>query len=204
MNKSSISAQLQNDYPDYEIYLDTNNRMIVADNHKMSLLNSTSALEVINIFSKSGKSFYQAITQLLYSNFEILPEKGSYAYSLIILQEDLKKYKVQKLAKEWGIGFLEDNEDVLALEIEDGIKRDLLLESYEKDYGLDFVEEHEWAKLEEIDFNTEIAYMEKGLEFMTELEKHEDNKKAVQDKQLAKKVSEFHGRLNFIKRLFKR
>ena len=103
--------------------------MVVADNHKMSLLNSTSSLETMNIFSRSGRSFYQAIVQLLYSNYNIIPQDGSYAFSLIILKEDLKKYKIQKLAKEWGIGFLEENGNVLALDIDDGIERDLLLES---------------------------------------------------------------------------
>lgn len=171
MNKSSISKQLQHDYPDYKIHLDTDKRMIVVDNHKMGLLNSTSALETINIFSKSGKSFYQAISQLLYSTYKILPKEGSYASTLIILQKDLKKYKVQKLAKEWGIGFLEDNEDVLALEVDDGVERDLLLESSNIDEEFPVNEKvSEWAKLEEIDFNAEIAYMEKGLEFMSEME----------------------------------
>ncbi|MCD6395967.1 MAG: hypothetical protein J7L71_00370, partial [Spirochaetaceae bacterium] len=104
MNKSSISAQLKNDYPDLNIYIDAVNRMVVAENYKMRLLNSTSSLETMNIFSRSGRSFYQAIVQLLYSNYNIIPHDGSYASSLIILKEDLKKYKIQKLAKEWGIG----------------------------------------------------------------------------------------------------
>jgi len=172
MNKSTISAQLQHDYPDYHIYLDAERRMLVADKHKMSLLNSPSALETMNIFSRSGKSFYQAITQLLCSNYNIIPKEGSYADSLIIRQEDLDRYKVQKLAKEWGIGFLENSEaDILVLEVDDGIERNLLLEndsSLEKVVGQEELEE--WARLEEIDFNKEIAYIEKGLEFAAELE----------------------------------
>ncbi len=191
MNKSSISEQLQYDYPGYKIYLDIDKRMVVVDNHKMSLLNSTSALETINIFSKSGKSFYQAITQLLYSTYEILPKEGSYASTLIILKEDLKKYKIQKLAKEWGIGFLEDNEDVLALEIEDGVERDLLLESSELFEELyDNEEVSEWAKLEEIDFNSEIAYMEKGLEFASAMEDVEKKDDAVKNEQVNPKIIE--------------
>ena len=181
MNKFSVSEQLQHDYPDYGIYLDTDNRMVVADNHKMSLLNSTSALESINIFSKSGKSFYQAIAQLLYSTFEILPEEGSYASTLIILKEDLKKFKIQKLAKEWGIGFLEDNEDILALEIDDGIERDLLLENSESVEELHDLETNEWAKLEEIDFNDEIAYIDKALEFASAMEEVELKDNAVRN-----------------------
>ncbi|MCK5674355.1 MAG: hypothetical protein KAH95_13325, partial [Spirochaetales bacterium] len=157
------------------------NRMVVADNHKMSLLNSTSALESINIFSKSGKSFYQAIAQLLYSTFEILPEEGSYASTLIILKEDLKKFKIQKLAKEWGIGFLEDNEDILALEIDDGIERDLLLENSESVEELHDLETNEWAKLEEIDFNDEIAYIDKALEFASAMEEVELKDNAVRN-----------------------
>lgn len=177
MNKSSISEQLKHDYPDHEIYLDADRRMVVADSHKMSLLNSTSALETMNIFSQSGKSFYQAISQLLYSNYGVLPMDGSYASTLIILKEDLKKYKIQKLAKEWGIGFLEDNEDVLALEVDDGIERELLLESDERYEELEYEVVNEWAKLEEIDFDSEMEYMEKGLQFASAMEeiKEKDN-----------------------------
>jgi len=184
MNKSIISDQLKHDYPDYNIYLDVKNRMVVADDHKMSLLNSSSALQTLNLFSRSGKSFYQAITQLLCSNYSIIPKEGSYADSLIIRQEDLDRYKVQKLAKEWGIGFLENSDaDVLVLEVDDGIERKLLLEN---DDTLEEVDDNEalseldgysgneeleeWARLEEMDFNSEIAYIEKGLEFAAELE----------------------------------
>ena len=72
MNNSSISAQLKNDYPELNIYIDAENRMVVAGNHKMSLLNSISSLETMNIFSRSGRSFYQAIAQLLYSNYNLI------------------------------------------------------------------------------------------------------------------------------------
>lgn len=206
MIKSSISEQLQHDYPDYKIYLDVNNRMIVADNHKMSLLNSSSALESINIFSKSGKSFYQAITQLLYSNFNILPQGGSYASSLIILKEDLKKYKVQKLAKEWGIGFLEDNDKVLALEVDDGVERDLLLGSPEIEGELESEELEEWAKLEEIDFNSEIAYMEKGLEFASAMEEVESRGKDVElgESEVVEPVNEIDSKNLKIKKIIKK
>ncbi|MCK5154280.1 MAG: hypothetical protein KAQ93_07970 [Spirochaetales bacterium] len=194
MNKSSISEQLKHDYPYYKIYLDAGNRMVVADNHKMSLLNSTSALETMNIFSQSGRSFYQAITQLLYSNYGVLPKKGSYASTLIILQEDLKKYKIQKLAKEWGIGFLEDNEDILALEVDDGIERDLLLEGSEMYEELDELsgneELEEWAKLEEIDFNSEITYLEKGLEFASEMEEVELKDSAIKSELVDSEIVE--------------
>jgi len=127
----------------------------------MSLLNSTSSLETMNIFSRSGRSFYQAIVQLLYSNYNIIPHDGSYASSLIILKEDLKKYKIQKLAKEWGIGFLEENGNVLALDIDDGIERDLLLvnendntEPYEENERFTYSDllnkNSQFAKLEEL------------------------------------------------------
>jgi len=158
---SPISAQLKNDYPELNIYIDAVNRMVVADNYKMSLLNSTSSLETMNIFSRSGRSFYQAIVQLLYSNYNIIPHDGSYASSLIILKEDLKKYKIQKLAKEWGIGFLEENGNVLALDIDDGIERDLLLvnendntEPYEENERFTYSDllnkNSQFAKLEEL------------------------------------------------------
>ena len=186
MNKSTISEQLQHDYPDYTIYLDADNRMVVADDHKMSLLNSPAALQTMNIFSRSGRSFYQAITQLLCSNYNIIPKAGSYADTLIIRQEDLDKYKVQKLAKEWGIGFLETGIDVLAVEVEDGVERDLLLESnvpYVEPEDEELLSELEglpddeelnnWAKLEELDFDVEMAYLEKGIEFAAAMEEAE-------------------------------
>ncbi len=177
MNKSIISEQLRHDYPDYTIYLDAENRMVVADNHKMSLLNSSAALQTMNIFSRSGRSFYQAITQLLCSNYNIVPKAGSYADSLIIRQEDLNKYKVNKLAEEWGIGFLETGKDILAVEVDDGIERDLLLESpmvenfdEENLPELTGSPEEEWAELEEIPFEKEFKYLEKGIEFVTAME----------------------------------
>lgn len=187
MNKSTISEQLKHDYPDYTIYLDAENRVLVADNHKMSLLISPIALETINIFSRSGKSFYQAITQLLCSHYDVLPVEGSYASTLIILKKDLNKYKVQKLAKEWGIGFLETGEDVLALEVDDRVERNFLLESDVPHEELlpdceripDDKEIEEWGELEELDFDFELAYLEKGLEFVTEMEEVESIDKAL-------------------------
>ncbi|RKX87263.1 MAG: hypothetical protein DRP58_03150 [Spirochaetes bacterium] len=173
MIKSSISAQLQHDYPDFKIYLDVKNRMIIADHHKLSLLTSSRALENINIFSRSGKSFYQAIVQLLYSNFNIVPNKESYADTLIILKEDLDKYKVQKLAKEYGIGFLEDEENILAIEVDDGIEKNFLLEDdnnfeqYSEDTNSNF------GVLEELDFDAQITYLEKGIEFYSTMEESE-------------------------------
>ena len=182
MNRSGISTQLQHDYPDYKIYLDADSRMIVAGDHKMSLLNTPSALQTMNIFSRSGKSFYQAIVQLLYSNYNVLPQKGSYADTLIILREDLNKYKVQKLAREWGIGFLEDDKNIVAVGVDDGIERALLLEGDEKieelfedDKNFDSTDHvsqdnSSFGVLEELDFEDEIAYLEKGIEFVAEME----------------------------------
>ncbi len=39
--------------------------------------------------------------------------------------------KIQKLAREWGIGFLEDDNNIVAVGVDDGIERALLLESNE-------------------------------------------------------------------------
>ncbi len=203
MNKSIISDQLKHDYPDYKIYLDADSRMVVADNHKMSLLNSSDALQTMNIFSRSGRSFYQAITQLLCSNYNIIPKEGSYADHLIIRQEDLNKYKVQKLAKKWGIGFLETNENIQAVGVDYDIKKNLLLESPEVPEELSkeeyFPENQEafscltaetedegWAELEEIKFDDEIKFLEKGIEFVEAMEELE----AV-DEEIKNKLEEF-------------
>lgn len=230
MNKSIITDQLQHDYSDYKIYLDADRRMLVADDHIMSLLNSPSALQTMNIFSRSGRSFYQAIAQLLSSNYNIVPKEGSYADKLIIRQEDLNKYKVQKLAKEWGIGFLEDNEDVLVVEVDDGIERKLLLESpevleelfEEEDYPENQedlpeltgpIEEEKWAELVEINFDDEMAYLEKGIEFaeaMEELENEDLDEVEELDlveveeesEEYEKKISNI-GIFNFIRKILK-
>jgi hypothetical protein len=227
MNKSSISTQLQHDYPDYKIYLDADSRMIVADDHKMSLLNTPSVLHSMNIFSRSGKSFYQAIAQLLYSNYNIRPLKGSYADTLIILKEDLNKFKVQKLAREWGIGFLESDEDIVAVGVDDGIERTLLLEGdevteelFEDDESLEFPDSIEqddssFGVLEELDFEDEIAYLEKGVEFVTEMENIKTAAKEVRkefgdgvgiDKKIIKNVQKSidKGIFSSLRRIFKR
>ncbi len=207
MNKSTISEQLKYDYPDYEIYLDSSSRMIVADNHKMSLLNTSSDLQTINIFSRSGRSFYQAITQLLCSNFDVLPEGGSYASTLIILKKDLNKYKIQKLAKEWGIGFLETNEEILTVGVDYDIEKNLLLESpevleelFEEEYFpgnqevLPYLsgptEEEEWAELVEINFDDEIDYLEKGIEFATAMEEVELEDEELEDLKIVEETIE--------------
>ncbi|MCF6334489.1 MAG: hypothetical protein L3J12_01945 [Spirochaetales bacterium] len=184
MNRSSVSAQLQNDYPGCNIYLDSRTRMIVAGTHRMSLLNSSAALESMNIFSRSGKSFYQAIAQLIYTQYDILPLEGSYADKLIVRKEDLDKYRIQKLAKEWGIGFLEDNNDILAVGVDDGVERELLLGDsiVEK---IDLLEEDEsvddiisgYAVLEELKVPAEekkSSTKGKIFEILEELESLED------------------------------
>ena len=227
MNKFSISTQLQNDYPDYKIYLDADSRMIVADDHKMSLLNTPSVLHSMNIFSRSGKSFYQAIAQLLYSNYNIRPLKGSYADTLIILKEDLNKFKVQKLAREWGIGFLESDEDIVAVGVDDGIERTLLPEGdevteelFEDDENFDCHDSIEqddssFGVLEELDFEDEIAYLEKGVEFVVEMENIKAAAKGVRkefedgggiDKKIIKNVQESidKGIFSSLRRIFKR
>ncbi len=157
MNRTSVSAQLRADYPGCNIYLDTGSRMIVAGAHRMSLLNSPAALEAMNIFSRSGRTFYQAIVQLIYTQYDILPAEGSYADRLIVRKEDLDKFRLQKLAKEWGIGFLEDDGSIVALGVDDGVERDLLLEDTSEEDTELFEEEesvddilNNYAVLEEI------------------------------------------------------
>jgi len=227
MNKSSISEQLKHDYPDYKIFLDSNSRVIVANNYKMNLLNTSSDLETMNIFSRYGKNFYQAITQLLCSHYDVLPAIGSYASTLIILKEDLNKYKIQKLAQEWGIGFLETNEDVLAVKVEDGIERDLLLESpevieelFEEKYlpenneTLHYLskasEEEDWAELVEINFDDEMEYLEKGIEFATAMEEVELKGEDIEDLEIIEEkidkielISNKKGFLNSILKILK-
>jgi hypothetical protein len=180
LDLTSISTQLQYDYPHCKIFLDADNRLIQVDFHKMSLMLTPSGLKSINIFSRSGKTFYQALVQLIYTNFNILPQEGSYAESLIILKEDVDKYKLQKMAKEFGIGFFEDGEDIIAIEVDDGIEKNLLLDDGELseepgDWNMPFENQGlpdsaEWAELEDIKYEVEMAYLDKGIKFAAEME----------------------------------
>lgn len=154
----------------------------MVDDHEMTLLNSPAELQNMNIFSRAGRNFYQALTQLISSIYGIVPQEGSYADSLVVRQEDIARAKLQKMAKEYGIGFLENDEDILAVEVDDGTEKTLLLENYAKtgeqeshndNDELAVTEETEWAELEEITFDDEIAYMERGIEFVASMEELE-------------------------------
>ena len=104
--------------------------------------------------------------------------------------------------------------DILALEIDDGIERDLLLENSESVEELHDLETNEWAKLEEIDFNDEIAYIDKALEFASAMEEVElkdnavrnelDNSKNVESKSDSDKTTEVdeQTQVEYYKKLF--
>jgi hypothetical protein len=207
MSLSNISIQLQNDYPDCEISLEADSRMIIVDKHKMSLMLTPSGLKSINIFSRSGRTFYQTLVQLIFTNYGILPSEGSYADTLIIRQEDLNKFKIQKLAREWGIGFIENGGDIVAVNVDDGINRNLLLESEDLLDEENFPEETKFVKedygnfgvLEELDETPDVK------------ESSEDNKKfivleeleSVEDEITEKPKSVYKKFVKLIQRAFK-
>ncbi len=123
-----ISRQLEHDYPGHHIWIDAEHQAVCVDKQKNVLLLSTEALRNINIFSASGRHFYQVIVNLIYTRFDILPEEKSYAASLIIRKEDVREYKIKRLAELYKLGFLEDGKDVLGVAVDDGFPEPFLLE----------------------------------------------------------------------------
>ncbi len=128
MAETNISVQLKHDYPDQEIIIDAENQVIRVNDFKNVLLLSTSSIQHMNIFSSAGKHFYQVIVNLIYSRFDILPAEGSYADSLIIRKEDVREYRIKRLADLFKLGFLEDDDDIMAVGIDSGTPLPLLLE----------------------------------------------------------------------------
>ena len=128
MAETDISHQLQHDFPGHHIWIDAENQAVCVDDRKNVLLLSSLALQRINIFSASGRHFYEVIVNLIYTRFEILPEEGSYADSLIIKKEDVRDYKIKKLAELYKLGFLEDDGKVMGIAVDDGVPLPLMLE----------------------------------------------------------------------------
>lgn len=133
MGESTISAQLKHDYPGNDITLDAENQMLKVNSGKNVLLLSTSAIQGMDIFSSAGKHFYQVIVNLIYTRFDILPEEGSYADSLIIRKEDLRDFRIRKIAHLHKVGFLESGDDIFAVDVDDGKNFPLLMEETEPD-----------------------------------------------------------------------
>ncbi len=133
MSISGISIQLKHDYPGHSVYIDAENRMVRVDEFKNVLLLSSSAIEGMDIFSSSGKHFYQIIVNLIYTKFNILPEEGTYADSLVIRREDVRAYKMKRLAELYKLGFLEAGDSVKAVEVDNGESLPPLLEDYHDD-----------------------------------------------------------------------
>ena len=125
--------------------------MLKVDDEKNVLLLSSSAIERMDIFTSAGKHFYQVIVNLIYSRFNILPEEGSYADSLIVTKEELREYQVKKAAQRHRVGFLEDDEGVFAIDIDDGKNFHLLSEESEVD------------PLEDDDWDTGLTYYKYSL-----------------------------------------
>ena len=128
MPGTNISKQLVHDYPNEKIIIDADNQAVYVNESKNTLLLSTSSIERMNIFSTAGKHFYQVIVNLIYSRFGILPEEGTLADTLVIKKEDFEDFQVKKLSALYKVGFLEDGENVKAVDFDDGIILPKLLE----------------------------------------------------------------------------
>ena len=99
---------------------------------KISLLLESDELENINVHAHSGRNYYQALNQLIYSKLELTPRKNSLADSLIIHKQDYNRYRLQNLARDYGIGFLEDGDEVIALDIEADFEKRVMIEEDEE------------------------------------------------------------------------
>ncbi len=128
MGKTDISYQLQHDFPDHHIWIDVENQSVCVDEEKNVLLLSTESLKKMTIFSAAGRHFYQVIVNLIYSRFSILPKEGSYADTLVIRKEEIRDYRIRKLASLYKLGFLEDGDDVLGIAVDNGVSLPLMLE----------------------------------------------------------------------------
>ena len=129
MRRTTILQQLESDYPGVRIAFDEDRSLLLMDDNKISLLLDREMFERINVHSNSGKNYYQAIVQLIYSQYRISPEKGSYADGLITYREEYQKYRIGNLAKDYGIGFLEDeNGEVIAVKIDGDLEKPVMIE----------------------------------------------------------------------------
>jgi len=132
MKRTSIPQQLKLDYPGRKISFDNKRSLLLIDEYKVGLLLDEEELEHIHVHTKSGKNFYQAITQLIYSKYQLTPAKSSYAETLITFKEEYEKFRVQNLAEDYGIGFLEDGDEVIAVKITGDMEKPVLIEEDEK------------------------------------------------------------------------
>ena len=131
MPKASIPEQLKLDYPDIDISFDEKRNLLIMGDHKISLLLNRKELEHVNVHSASGKNYYQAVSQILYANYSLVPSENSLADQLISYREDYEKYRVQNLARDYGIGFLEDGDDVIAVKVNGDIEKPVMIEEGE-------------------------------------------------------------------------
>jgi len=134
MKRTNLSNQLNIDYPLSSISFDAENSMLTIDNHRISLLSDPDDLKNVNVFSKAGRNYYQAIAQLIYSKYKLLPREGSLADNLIATNEEYNKYRIQNLSSDYGLGFIEDGGKVIAVKISSDIERSALIE---EDAGVD-------------------------------------------------------------------
>ncbi len=141
MKRISLAEQLNNDYPGTSISVDFERCILSLDNHRISLLSDPDELRNVNIFSKAGRNYYQAISQLIYSKYNLLPTKGSLADSLITTKEELNNYRLQNLSNDYGIGFLEDGDEVIAVKVDSGTNRTIGIEEDERIDTPDYIKE---------------------------------------------------------------
>lgn len=131
MKRISIQQQLKLDYPGVNVSFDEERNHLIMDDKKLSLLINKEEFEHINTNSKSGKNYYQAIAQLIHTRYQLVPKPGSMADELIKTREEYNKFRVQNLSRDYGIGFLEDGEEVIAVKITGDMEKPLTIEEGE-------------------------------------------------------------------------
>ncbi|MDC7226868.1 MAG: hypothetical protein PQJ61_08880 [Spirochaetales bacterium] len=129
--RKNIFQQLKLDFPGSSISFDEARDLLLMDNHKISLLLDREELERVNVHSRNGRNYYQAIVQLIYSNYQLVPQKNSYADSMIAYREDYNQFRIGNLARDYGIGFLEDDKDVMAVKIDADFESPVMIEEDE-------------------------------------------------------------------------
>lgn len=154
MKRINLIEQLNKDYPDTIVKLDAKNNMLTLDNHHLNLLADPDELQNANVLTIAGRNYYQAISQLIYSKYDLLPKEGSLADSLITTSEELNNFRIQNLSNDYGIGFLEDGDEVIAVKVDSDVQRTARIEEDERIETPDYIKEiehiDEYGKLIEI------------------------------------------------------
>lgn len=118
-----ILHQLRHDFPGHLFGFDDSGPFLTVDGLELFLSLTAGELRRIDLFTPTGRNYYQAVVNHIYRSFDIAPGEGSLASTMIVSKEEAFDYRVRTLAQRMGIGFLEGDEEAgaaFAVEIDDG------------------------------------------------------------------------------------